>query len=284
MKIIDNLEEFRIYTGKTDNFHRDCGFIPTMGYLHDGHKSLINKSIEENRYTVVSIFVNPIQFGENEDFDSYPRDLERDVKILEDIGVDILFVPKKSEIFEEKPLTKVNVENLSNVMCGKSRPGHFSGVTTIVSKLFNIVKPSVAYFGEKDAQQLIIIKKMVEDLNFDIKIKSMPIVRESGGLALSSRNSYLSEADKNIASNIFRILKLAKDKITENGGRDPVIIKNFIISNLKKSKITEIDYIDIRNLKNLELTEEIDSSNCLIAVAVYVNSVRLIDNIILGEI
>ncbi len=284
MKIIDNIEEFRIYTEKQDNFHRDCGFIPTMGYFHDGHKSLINKSIEENRYTVVSIFVNPIQFGENEDFDNYPRNLERDVKILEDIGVDILFVPKKSEIFEEKPLTKVNVENLSNVMCGKSRPGHFSGVTTIVTKLFNIVKPSVAYFGEKDAQQLIIIKKMVEDLNFDIKIISMPIVREQGGLALSSRNSYLSEADKNIASNIFRILKLAKDKITEDGVNDPVIINNFIISNLKKSKITEIDYIDIRNLKNLELTEEIDSSNCLIAVAVYVNNVRLIDNIILGEI
>src|SRR3712207_723064 len=211
MKTIKNIKDLRIEIDMWKKAGLSIGLVPTMGFLHEGHKSLIQRAVKENDKVVVSIFINPIQFGPNEDYDKYPRDIEKDSKLCTDAGASLIFNPEVEEMYPGKnPLTFVNVENITNCLCGAKRPGHFQGVCTIVSKLFNIVAPNKAYFGEKDAQQLSVIKQMVKDLNFPIEIIGCPIVREKDGLAKSSRNTYLSIKERQAALILSKSLKKAK--------------------------------------------------------------------------
>ncbi len=278
IKKIDSLrKELYLYVKKR------IGLVPTMGYLHNGHLSLIDQSIKENDISVVSVFVNPYQFGPNEDFNVYPRDMERDLKLLEERGVDILFSPDSKEMYPENFSTFVEVEKLSKALCGKSRPTHFRGVCTVVLKLFNIVNPNNVYFGAKDAQQAVIIKRMKEDLNLDINIRVMPIVRDEDGLALSSRNRYLSKREREAALLMPEALKKVNILIN-NGVFDANEIRKKIVGELKKSKYIKIDYVEVVNLKTLKSVEIIDKENALVAAAIKVGETRLIDNFILGEI
>ncbi|MCK4764365.1 MAG: pantoate--beta-alanine ligase [Candidatus Aminicenantes bacterium] len=287
MKIIKTIaavkKETRKLKGKT------FGFVPTMGCLHQGHLSLMEQSLRENDVTVVSIFVNPTQFAPNEDLDSYPRDLKKDEKSLKELGVDILFFPDVKEIYPGGYSTYVQVEELYKVLCGKSRPTHFRGVTTVVLKLFNIVAPDNAYFGSKDAQQAVIIKKMALDLNLDVTIKALPIVRDTDGLALSSRNTYLSGPQREAALCLPKALRKAEELIAA-GLEDAAQIKTEIVKELQQSKLVEIDYVEIVSLNSLktyersEGTMDIDVNNTLVAAAVKLGKTRLIDNFILGEI
>lgn len=256
---------------------KSIGFVPTMGALHDGHISLIKKSVSKNDITVVSVFVNPIQFGPKEDFSKYPRPAAKDKNICKKNKVDFLFMPKADELYAADYSTYVEVENYSKVMCGVSRPVHFKGVATVVLKLFNIVMPDNAYFGLKDYQQYVIIKKMAYDLNIKTKINGCPIIREKSGLALSSRNSYLSPEYKEKASAIFKILSNAKKEFELNENI------NNIVRGIKKSlnaiKSAQIDYVEIRDAATLDAAVQTTKS-AVIAVAVRIQNVRLIDNII----
>lgn len=282
MKILETInqlrEELRRYkSGQT------IGFVPTMGYLHRGHLSLVEQCKKENDVTVASIFVNPAQFGPGEDFDRYPRNAERDEHLLRELGVDVVFYPAVKEIYPEGYATYVEVEKLGNVLCGKSRPTHFRGVTTVVLKLLNIVSPSCAYFGRKDAQQAIIIKKMVKDLNLDVIIQTMPIVRDPDGLALSSRNAYLSTDEREAALSLSRALKKAKVEI-DQGLRDASAIKKIIQKEISKYPLVTIDYVEVVSLDALEKINTITVNNTLVAGAIGVGKTRLIDNFTLGEI
>jgi pantoate--beta-alanine ligase len=281
MKIIKEIGVFKeqreSLAGKT------IGFVATMGYFHEGHLSLIDRSIAENDVTVVSIFVNPIQFGPGEDLDRYPRDFQRDKSLLEQRNVGFVFFPDSNEMYGENFYTYVQVEKLGTILCGRSRPTHFKGVTTVVLKLFNIIRPTRAYFGQKDAQQAIIIKRMCQDLNLDIGIRVCPIIRDPDGLALSSRNKYLSQRERKAALTLSRSLKNAWNLI-ENGWTDCARISKGIEKELMGSPLIEIDYIEIVSLDNLGSIEKIDPGNTLVAAAIKVGSTRLIDNFILGEI
>lgn len=276
-----------IQTLRTDG--RTVGFVPTMGALHRGHLSLLEPCKGENDLTVVSIFVNPSQFGPGEDFDRYPRDFRRDEALLREQGVDILFYPDTAEIYPPGYATYVEVEKLGNVLCGKSRPTHFRGVATVVLKLFNIVRPDNAYFGRKDGQQVILLKRMSVDLNLDVTIKAMPIVRDEDGLAMSSRNVYLSAEEREAALYFTRALREAKERIG-SGLENAPGIKAFIEAEIKKSPLVTVDYIEVVTLDTLGPFPEgpegqvIDKNNTLVAGAVRVGKTRLIDNFILGEI
>ena len=252
------------------------GFVPTMGYIHEGHLSLVNKAISDSDAVVVSIFVNPLQFGAGEDFDRYPRDENRDLAILEKRNVDIVFIPDIKEMYPENFYTKVVVEKLTNKLCGKSRPGHFDGVCTVLSKFFNIINPNKAYFGLKDYQQYIIVKKMVADLNFNIEIVGMPIVREKDGLAVSSRNYYLNNKERKSALCLYNSFGIV-DKYLLEGERDANKIKKCVEDFIKSHNYTKIDYVEIVDPENLEPINII-SDKFLLALAVYVGGTRLIDN------
>ena len=260
------------------------GLVPTMGALHRGHASLIKKAKETCDKVVVSVFVNPIQFCPGEDFDKYPRTIEKDKKICEELGVDIVFAPNAKEMYgENSRLSNTELTfvcppyNFVDCMCGKSRPGHFDGVATVVLKLFNIVKPDFAFFGQKDAQQLFIIKKMVKDLNLDITIIPCPIVREDDGLALSSRNSYLSEEERKNALTVSKALFYIKE-LYDKGVTDTSILFDSAISILDKN--IELEYIEFRDFSTFEKVKEV-KNNTLAAIAVKSGKTRLIDNIIL---
>ncbi|CCJ33037.1 MULTISPECIES: pantoate--beta-alanine ligase [Caloramator] len=255
---------------------KTIGFVPTMGYLHDGHKSLIERARRENDIVVVSIFVNPTQFGPNEDYDRYPRDEERDKKICEAAGCDIVFIPEREDMYGENYSTYVEVLNLTEGLCGASRPGHFRGVATVVTKLFNIVKPTRAYFGQKDAQQLAVIKRMVMDLNMDVVIVPCPIVREEDGLAMSSRNTYLNEDERKQALVLYKSLKLA-EKMIIDGERDVKRIKDEMVNLIKTSKDAVIDYVEFVDNQNLKPVDKVEGE-VLIALAVKIGKTRLIDN------
>ncbi|MGE5606462.1 MAG: pantoate--beta-alanine ligase [Bacteroidota bacterium] len=252
------------------------GFVPTMGYLHDGHTSLINRARRENDKVVVSIFVNPTQFGPNEDFEKYPKSLERDREICERAGTDLIFAPSVAEIYPSKNLAFVDISELDQGLCGAKRPGHFRGVCTVVSKLFNIVMPDRAYFGEKDAQQLAIIRWMTEDLNFNIQIVPCPTVRDQDGLALSSRNSYLSETERKAARVIPESLDLARQALVD-GETDANVIKGIISEKITTEPLATIDYIEVVDSSLLKPVVQIDKP-VLIAVAVFIGGTRLIDN------
>jgi len=253
------------------------GFVPTMGYLHDGHISLIDRAREENDIVIVSIFVNPTQFGPNEDLTSYPKNLKNDSAMCIKHKVDILFIPNNDEIYPDDFSTYVDVVGLSSILCGSSRPGHFRGVTTIVLKLFNLVSPQNAYFGLKDYQQFVIIKKMVRDLNLNVNIIGCPIVRESDGIAMSSRNVYLSEDQRKQATYIYQSLREAKRKI-KRGERSSAKIIDDITKRLEMIEDSKIDYIKICDPYFLEEVEEI-TEEVRILIACFVGNARLIDNI-----
>lgn len=279
MKTINHIEVLKkeIKTLKLSN--KSIGLIPTMGYLHEGHLSLINSAKEECDIIAVSIFVNPTQFGENEDFSIYPRDLKRDIGLCIKHKVDILFIPSASEMYPPDFKTYVEVNKLSYILCGKSRPEHFKGVTTIVAKLFNLFKPDKAYFGLKDYQQYIIIKNMTRDLNFPIDIIGCPIIRESNGLAMSSRNIYLSEEEYNKASLIYASLREAK-RMIKNGEKNPENIIKMIEKMLKNIPNSKIDYIKICNPETLEEVASIEK-DVIILIACFVGKARLIDNMLI---
>lgn len=278
MKIITTIEELRpiIKGWKREGF--TVGLVPTMGYLHDGHKSLIVKAVSENDKVVVSDFVNPTQFGANEDLSSYPRDIERDAALCEAAGADIIFHPEPEEMYFPDKCTFVDMDKLTKGLCGKTRPVHFSGVCTVVSKLFNIVTPDRAYFGQKDAQQLAVIKRMVRDLNFDITIVGCPIVREADGLALSSRNTYLNEAERKAALILNKSLNLGKEMI-EAGEKNAAKVREAIIKNMETEPLAKVDYVEIVDAENLEPVQIIDVP-VLVATAVYIGKTRLIDNFV----
>jgi pantoate--beta-alanine ligase len=255
------------------------GFVPTMGFLHKGHLSLVEECRKSAAVTVASIFVNPLQFGPKEDFRRYPRDLEKDARLLEREKVDYLFVPDDREMYPEGYKTTVEVRDLQDRLCGRSRPGHFKGVATVVLKLFNIIQPDIAFFGQKDAQQALILQKMVQDLDLDVKIRIMPIIREQDGLAMSSRNIYLSEKERQAALVLAESLKKAK-LMFETGERRAAEIIGRMRDIIMKDPLATLDYVEIVDLDELNPVAVMDR-DVLVAVAVYFGRTRLIDNIIL---
>lgn len=276
MVIINNVNDIRKNVKAWRKQGLTVGFVPTMGYLHEGHESLIKKAVEENDRVVVSIFVNPIQFGPKEDLASYPRDLKRDSEICELAGADIIFHPENEEMYHEDFSTFVDMDGLTKELCGKSRPTHFRGVCTVVSKLFNIVTPDKAYFGEKDAQQLAVIKRMVRDLNIDVEVIGCPIVREEDGLAKSSRNTYLSDEERKAATILNKSLIKAKELISKGERRSSVVIDS-IKETLDSEPMARIDYVQVVDSLSVESVAIIERS-VLVAIAVFIGKTRLIDN------
>lgn len=276
MKIVRKIDDLRLALDKNKKANQSIGLVPTMGYLHEGHASLIRRARKENDIVVVSDFVNPIQFGANEDLNTYPRDLEADSKLCEDIGVDYIFAPDPSEMYQDRKAF-VDIESMSDNLCGAKRPGHFRGVCTVCTKLFNITGADRAYFGQKDAQQVAIIKKVVKDLNIPIEIIACPIIREDDGLAMSSRNTYLSKEERKAAlclsKAIFKGEELAKSGASLKEVLDAM--KDIISS----EKLAKIDYISAVDLYTMEDAKDLDGDR-LIAIAVYIGKTRLIDNFI----
>ncbi|MEO0141856.1 MAG: pantoate--beta-alanine ligase [candidate division WOR-3 bacterium] len=279
MKIVKKIAELKRLIKQIKEKKKTIGFVPTMGYLHEGHLSLMRIARKHSDYVVCSIFVNPTQFGPNEDFNRYPRNLKRDEILLKKVKVDLLFYPSVKEMYPDGYKTYVEVEEMSSVLCGKSRPGHFRGVATVVLKLFNIVKPDIAVFGEKDYQQAVIIKQMVKDLNLDVKIITGPIVRESDGLAMSSRNVYLSPEERKNATVLYRALQWAKGTYYKENIRSP----EYLIQRMQQmieEKGGKIDYIAVVDKQTLRPVRVLEKGN-LIALAVFFDKTRLIDNIII---
>ena len=278
MIISHSIEEIKKQIESWKQKNESIGLVPTMGYLHDGHGSLIKRSVSENDHTIVSIFVNPTQFGPNEDLENYPRDIKKDSIFCESLGVDVIFNPEPEIMYPQPFFTTVSVKKLSEGLCGRSRPVHFGGVCLVLSKLFHITTPNRAYFGQKDAQQLAIIKRMVKDLNFPLEIIGCPIVREADGLALSSRNIYLTTEERKNALVLNRSLNHAKETI-KKGEKSAEIIRKQIESEINSVKNDGIDYIEIVDTEQLQPINKIEA-NVLIALAVRFGKARLIDNCI----
>jgi pantoate--beta-alanine ligase len=273
MQVVGPIFELRALRQKLSG---TVGFVPTMGFLHEGHLALVKRARIENSAVIVSIYVNPAQFGPREDFGSYPRDLNRDLELLGGEGVDIVFVPSDDEMYPPEFSSWVDVDNVTEQLEGASRPGHFRGVTTIVAKLFNVVQPSRAYFGQKDAQQVVVIKRMVADLNMGIEIVVVPTVRESDGLAMSSRNIYLSPGERQAATILFKTLTLAR-QLSQGGEEDAEKIRRQMTSLIQKEPLAQIDYVSIADSETLEELSSIDRP-VLASLAVRIGKTRLIDN------
>ncbi len=281
MNTVRKIKEMKSAVKDVRYLGKSVGFVPTMGYLHEGHLSLVKASLQSTDCTVVSIFVNPAQFGPNEDFKEYPRDLARDSRLLEKLGVDLLFYPDYTEMYPPNYRTYVELDDLQNILEGRSRPGHFRGVCTVVLKLFNIVQPDVAFFGQKDAQQAIVLKRMVSDLNLAVRVEVMPTVREEDGLALSSRNVYLDHEQRQAALCLSRSLNEAAGMIRSGERRtDPLMDRMREI--IDREDLAKLDYIAIVDTGSLEPLKEI-KNEALIALAVFFGSVRLIDNMMVAE-
>lgn len=276
MKLVKTIQEVRKIVKQWKLLGLKVGFVPTMGYLHEGHASLIDASVRDCDKTVVSIFVNPMQFAPNEDLASYPRDIEHDRIICDSHGADLIFNPEPEEMYDEGFSSYVDMSVLTEDLCGLSRPIHFRGVCTVVSKLFNIVTPDNAYFGEKDAQQLAIIKHMVHDLNMDINVIGCPIVRENDGLAKSSRNTYLSPEERKAALILSKTIFMGKEML-ENGERDVEKILDAMKKNIETEPLAKIDYVKIVDSMTIKPVEKIEKP-ILCAMAVYIGKTRLIDN------
>ena len=274
MEIITTIENIRNIVKQWKEQGYSIGFVPTMGYLHDGHAALIDQARKCNDKVIVSIFVNPTQFGENEDLNSYPRDINRDASLCEDHKADIIFAPTPDEMYHDRKAF-VNIVELSDTLCGVSRPIHFKGVCTVVAKLFNIIQPTNAYFGEKDAQQLAIIRKMVYDLNFPVNIIGVPIVRESDGLAKSSRNTYLSKEERKAATILYKAIQKGKQAIKRGASADSII--NTMTETINTDPLAKIDYISVVDANTMQPVHKI-TAPVLVAMAVYIGSTRLIDN------
>jgi pantoate--beta-alanine ligase len=277
MKILETISDVRTAVGWAKGEGLRTGFVPTMGDLHAGHMALVAAAKAQTDFVIVSVFVNPTQFGPGEDYERYPRNLARDSQICEGAGVDVLFAPSVSQMYPDRNLAWVNVKELSEPLCGKSRPGHFRGVCTVCAKLFNIVQPDIAFFGRKDAQQAIIIERMVRDLNMPLSIVVCPTVREPDGLAMSSRNRYLNPQERKDAAAIYRALQGCATLLRE-GVRDAAILGASIRSNIEKTPSAQIEYVGIMDAVNLRPVGRIEGK-ALIAVAVRIGSTRLIDNL-----
>lgn len=278
MKIVKTVDEVR---AQVKEWRKEClsvGLVPTMGYLHEGHQSLIKKSVEQNDRTVVSVFVNPMQFGPTEDLESYPRDLEADARLVESTGGDLIFNPEPEEMYKDGFCSFVNMTGLPDALCGLTRPVHFKGVCTVVNKLFNIVKPDRAYFGEKDAQQLAIIMRMVKDLNMDIEIVGCPIIREADGLAKSSRNIYLTPEERKAAVILSKSVALGKKMVAE-GEKDAKKIVTAMKELINSEPLATIDYVEMVDMDTMKAIDEV-KGHVLCAMAVKFGKARLIDNFI----
>lgn len=280
MKIISSIKEMKKEINSLKRKRKTIGFVPTMGYLHEGHLSLIRECVKKVHFSVVSIFVNPTQFGPGEDFEDYPRDFKRDSDILQKEGVDYIFHPSAEDMYPSDYKTYVQITELENKLCGRSRPGHFRGVSTVVLKLFNIINPDIAFFGQKDFQQSVIIKRMVRDLNLEVRIEVLPIVREKDGLAVSSRNTYLTPEQKKAALCLYSSLKVAQ-KMVEEGEKDTEKIIKKVEDIINQESYAKIDYVEIVNTQNLNPISRLEDE-ALMALAVYIGKVRLIDNTIIG--
>ncbi len=276
MLIFDQIEMVRKQVGDWKKAGLSVGLVPTMGYLHEGHKSLIDAARKDNDRVVVSIFVNPMQFGPNEDLASYPRDLEKDAALCEAAGVDLIFHPQPEEMYAPGFCSYVDMNGLTTQLCGKSRPIHFRGVQTVVLKLFHIVTPDRAYFGQKDAQQLAVVKRMVRDLNVGTEIIGCPIIREADGLAKSSRNTYLNKAERQAALVLSRSLNAGR-ALVENGETSAQAVRDAIINEIEKEPMAKIDYVDVVSFDTITPVETIQGS-VLVAIAVFIGKTRLIDN------
>ncbi|WP_075617697.1 pantoate--beta-alanine ligase [Paenisporosarcina indica] len=276
VELIKDLKE-NIKIAKSSN--KSIGFVPTMGYLHEGHMALVNQARIENDFVVMSIFVNPAQFGPNEDLDRYPRDLERDTKMAIEAGVDLLFYPQAHEMYPKDGGISIQAGQLANVLCGASRPGHFDGVLKVVTKLFHLINPTRVYFGQKDAQQLAIIETLVRDYNFPLEIRRVETVREVDGLAKSSRNVFLSEAERKQAPAINRGLHLGVDYFMKTFEAEKA--KQLTIQHIEQFTSGKIDYVELLSYPDLSI-ELADASTIILAVAVFFEKARLIDNIIIN--
>lgn len=279
MKIITTISEMQDHSNRLRDQGDRIGFVPTMGFLHKGHLSLMRKAREENHALVVSIFVNPTQFGPGEDYASYPRDLEMDASLCQEVGCDVLFTPGADEMYPQDNVTTVSVSGLTESLCGASRPGHFDGVTTVVSKLFNVVRPHRAYLGLKDYQQYRVILRMVQDLNMNINIIGLPTIREEDGLAMSSRNAYLYDDERSGALSLSRSLEAAREMVRE-GIRDPRAIEEKVTGIIESEPTNRIDYVSVVNADDLAPLSTIEDRT-LLALAVFVGDARLIDNTVL---
>lgn len=280
MKVVKTIKEVREIVSSWRRDGLTVGLVPTMGYLHEGHQSLISKSVSENDRTVVSVFVNPIQFDPNEDLEAYPRDLKRDMEAVEAVGGDLIFNPEPAEMYPSHFTSFIDTTETTELLCGAVRPVHFRGVCTVVGKLFNIVTPDRAYFGQKDAQQLATIRRFVRDLNFGLEIVPCPIVREADGLAKSSRNTYLSPAERKAALILSKSLALGK-KAVDEGERDASKVVSIITESLQTEPLARIDYVEVVDFENIQRVETI-SGETLVAIAVYIGKTRLIDNFIVN--
>lgn len=283
MKLVKTVAELREEISLAKQAGKTIGLVPTMGALHEGHASLISAANKENEFVVVSVFVNPTQFGPNEDLDAYPRTLEADCKLAEAMGADVVFAPSPKEMYPSEAMTWVEVTgDVTKVLCGRSRPIHFRGVTTVVSKLFNLAQPDRAYFGQKDAQQVEVLKRMVKDLFFNLELRIMPIVREADGLAKSSRNTYLSAEERQAALVLSRSLKAAEEAFA-NGERSAAKIVALVTEMIQAEPMSNIDYVEVYGLPELTVTGETLAGKNLLAVAVKFGTTRLIDNVILED-
>lgn len=278
IKVVSTVCETRAQVKEWKNQGLTVGLVPTMGYLHEGHQSLIKKAVEENDRVVVSVFVNPIQFAPNEDLETYPRDLEADKRLCDSTGADLIFHPTPDEMYPDGFSTHIQMDNLTKELCGKTRPTHFGGVCTVVGKLFNIVQPDKAYFGQKDAQQLAIIKRMVRDLNFDIEIIGCPIIREPDGLAKSSRNTYLNADERKAALILSKAIKLGEELVAD-GERNALTVIKAMTDKINTEPLARIDYVNVVDALSIEPLDVV-KGEVLVAIAVYIGKTRLIDNFI----
>ena len=276
MKIIERIDDMKRLR---QQLAEPVGFVPTMGYLHQGHLALVRRARAENPSVVVSIFVNPTQFGPQEDFDSYPRDTKRDLSLLEEEGTDVVFMPSVVEMYPGQFNSWIEVGKVTERLEGASRPAHFKGVTTVCAKLFNIIQPTRAYFGQKDAQQAVVIKKMVADLNMNLEIVTIPTVREPDGLAVSSRNTYLNPHESQAATVLYQALSLAQ-QLWSQGEKDAQRLREEMIGLIKKQPLASIDYVSVADAETLDELEKVNPP-ALVSLAVKIGKTRLIDNIVL---
>ena len=279
MRAISDILKMQSWSKRIHRKGKTIGFVPTMGFLHEGHLSLIHRARTENDYLVISIFVNPTQFGPKEDFHRYPRDFARDKRLAKICGVDVIFYPRAKDVYPKSYKTYVNVEGLSTVLCGASRPGHFRGVTTVVAKLFNIVQPTRAYFGQKDAQQAAVIKKMVADLDINLEIAVLPTMREPDGLAMSSRNTCLNPKQRQAATVLYKSLKLAQEMWAQ-GEKEVGTIRHEMTELIRKEPLADIEYISFADAETLKELHRVKPP-ALVSMAVKIGKTRLIDNIVL---
>ncbi len=283
MQIIKTVKDMQAFSRGFRSEGKGIGFVPTMGAFHDGHLSLVKRSVDENNLTVVSIFVNPKQFGPEEDFNKYPRETEIDLKKISSLNVDAVFIPDAGEMFKGGDILTVDVGRTSRILCGLLRPGHFNAVATVVAKLFNIVMPDKAYFGQKDYQQTVVIRDMVRGLNYDIDIVVCPTVRDDDGFALSSRNRYLNRQDRVRALILFRALKYGEELILSNGEDDAALIRKEINGLIRSEPEAVTEYVEVVDPVSLELIEKI-TGPIVIVLAVRINNTRLIDNLLVNKL